>query len=113
MSVALTAVEVLVRELGRGRGQAWRLPARDLLRRVPRPVRDLTPHLDAAMRWLVRAHDAAGGGGVAHSYLVAWHPGLRRRGWLPPYPETTGYIIPTLFDYSALTGDQDLQRRAV
>jgi len=45
-------------------------------------------HLKAALDWLCRAHDA-GGGGVSAGYFL-------RRGWMPPYPETTGYIIPTL-----------------
>lgn len=33
-------------------------------------------------------------------------------GWAPPYPETTGYIIPTLFDYAAALNDQDWSKLA-
>jgi hypothetical protein len=34
--------------------------------------------------------------GVAHSYDV------RQRAWNASYPETTGYVIPTLYDYAHL-----------
>jgi hypothetical protein len=33
-------------------------------------------------------------------------------GWIAPYPETTGYIIPTMLRYADLTGDQDAVQRA-
>ena len=41
--------------------------------------------------WLCRAQDAVIGGGVSYGYDV-------HVGWLPPYPETTGYIITTLLN---------------
>lgn len=63
-------------------------------------------HLKATMGWLVRAHEAAGGEGVSAGYDM-------RRGWLPPYPETTGYIIETFLDYYHLTQDQGFLTRAV
>lgn len=50
-------------------------------------------HLTAAMAWLCRAQDACEGRGVSYGYDV-------RKGWLPAYPETTGYIISTLCDYA-------------
>ncbi len=53
------------------------------------PICDARAHLIAALEWLCRAHDAGGGQGVSAGYFL-------RRGWMPPYPETTGYIIPTL-----------------
>jgi len=46
-------------------------------------------HLRRAAAWLLAAQRAAGGGGYAHSYHLA-------TGWEPPYPETTGYIMPSL-----------------
>jgi hypothetical protein len=52
------------------------------------------------MEWLARAHRAAGEKGVAARYTF-------KDGWLSPYPETTGYIIPTLFAYSRFTGNLD------
>jgi uncharacterized protein YyaL (SSP411 family) len=35
-----------------------------------------------------------------------------RKGWLPSYPETTGYIIPTFYRYFELTGARDYALRA-
>ena len=46
-------------------------------------------HACAAAGWLIRAQRVSGSGGFSHSYHLL-------RGWLPPYPETTGYIVPTL-----------------
>lgn len=63
----------------------WRLVANQRNTQVAQS--DAT-HLKAALDWLCRAHDA-GGKGVSAGYFL-------RRGWMPPYPETTGYIIPTL-----------------
>lgn len=64
-----------------------------------RPRRDGAPahrHLVEAVGWLCRAQDAVEGGGVSYGFDV-------RRGWLSPYPETTGYII-TTFLRGASTG---------
>ena len=105
-------VEIALRELRRGNPDGFRLAWRDITRR-PVPPADLTPHLHAAVEWLCRAQDATGSGGVARSYCVTWNPYFRTFGWLPAYPETTGYIIPTMFDYAAATGSTDVRRRAV
>jgi uncharacterized protein YyaL (SSP411 family) len=89
----------------------------DLARRYlsgrSRKIRDLAVHLDAAIQWICRAQDAGGDGGVARSYSIIYNPYFRRKGWIPSYPETTGYIIPTLFDYARMTRRQDLVDRAV
>src|SRR5688572_25356689 len=69
--------------------------------------------LRAAIDWLCRAQDAFGGGGVARSYSLAYNGFFGKRGWAPPYPETTGYIIPTMFDYARASGRGDLFDRAV
>lgn len=69
------------------------------------PVDNRT-HLDAAIAWLKHAQDVTGNGGVAQTYLV------RSKRWAPSYPETTGYIIPTLYRYAALSGDEDSRVRA-
>ena len=63
-------------------------------------------HLDAAIAWLKHAQDVTGNGGVAQTYLV------RSRRWAPSYPETTGYIIPTLYRYAKIAGDMDSRARA-
>jgi hypothetical protein len=57
------------------------------------------------MEWLCRAQDASGCGGVSGAYALD-------TGWLPPYPETTGYIIPTFLQYATLTGDEVFAERA-
>ncbi len=76
----------------------------------PQPAR---AHLDAAMGWLCRAQDATGAGGVARSYSLRWQRLHARRGWLAAYPETTGYIIPTFFDYAAFSGREEFRERAI
>ncbi|HXI09340.1 MAG TPA: prenyltransferase/squalene oxidase repeat-containing protein [Thermodesulfobacteriota bacterium] len=74
---------------------------------------DDSAHLEAASRWICSAQDASGDGGVARSYSIVYSPYFRARGWMPSYPETTGYIIPTMFDYSMLAGNRDAYERAV
>ena len=69
-------------------------------------------HLAAAMAWLCTAQDTVKRGGVrddgvAQTFLA------RSRTWAPSYPETTGYIIPTFYDYWRRSGDCDVRRRAV
>ena len=64
-----------------------------LRRRNADPGVDAT--IDACIAWLRRAQEqsATHDGGAAHSF--SW-----LSGWGSSYPETTGYIIPTLIDYS-------------
>jgi hypothetical protein len=64
-------------------------------------------HLEETINWLCRAQDATGSGGVSAAYAIA------EGGWLPPYPETTGYIIPTFLNHARATGRVDLFDRAV
>lgn len=73
----------------------------------------ITVHLQAAVEWICRAQDAFDDGGVARSYSLVYHPYFKRKGWVPSYPETTGYIIPTMFDYATLMKDQEIYDRAV
>lgn len=61
-----------------------------------RPVGRIERHLAEAAQWILRAQAGAQDDGVAHSYDI------RKRKWLASYPETTGYIIPTLYDYAKL-----------
>jgi uncharacterized protein YyaL (SSP411 family) len=79
------------------------------------PRRSAQPGTDAlaeAITWICHAQDAFPSGGVARSFAFAYHPYFKRVGWIAPYPETTGYIIPTLFDYARRTGRDDLFARA-
>jgi hypothetical protein len=80
---------------------------------MARPNGDVLAHARAAMEWLCRAQDAAGGRGVARSYSLRYQRAHGRRGWLAAYPETTGYIIPTFFDYAELTGNSEYRQRAI
>jgi hypothetical protein len=63
-------------------------------------------HMRAAAEWLAAAQDATADGGVAALYSL-------RQGWDVSYPETTGYIIPTLFDYAHMTGQNSWRDRAI
>ena len=74
---------------------------------------DPMKHIEAGVDWICHAQDAFHGGGVARSYSLVYHPFFKRRGWFAPYPETTGYIIPTLFDYGRLVNRQEFADRAV
>jgi hypothetical protein len=51
-------------------------------------------HLRAAAEWILVAQAATPDDGVAASYDI------RSGAWQASYPETTGYIIPTLYDYA-------------
>jgi hypothetical protein len=73
---------------------------------VRQPPRSTEEHLHAAMAWLLVAHDKGGRRGVSAGYSII-------DGWLPPYPETTGYIIPTFLDYARQEGRDDLRARAL
>src|SRR5665213_2136061 len=65
-------------------------------------------HLESAISWIERAQAAAGEcGGVSWGYRA--RVPLRSAeapGWAGPYPETTGYIIPTMLRYARLASDQ-------
>jgi len=74
---------------------------------------DRADHLEAAVAWICRAQDAIGDGGVARSRCLAYNRFFKSSGWIPSYPETTGYIIPTMFDYARLTSNKDVFARAV
>ncbi len=54
------------------------------------PVFDDERHLRGVLDWLLCSRGVTGTAGFAASYSM-------KHGWLPPYPETTGYIIPTFW----------------
>lgn len=73
---------------------------------LPAESRVPSDALDAAIRWLVRTHDVTGHQGSSKGYSLL-------RGWLPGYPETTGYVLGTLLDYARRSGGRpDLRRHA-
>jgi hypothetical protein len=69
------------------------------------------PGIDASVRhaldWIARAqdHTASKDDGVARDFSLI-------NGWAPSYPETTGYIVPTLLACGARLGDAQLTDRA-
>jgi len=73
---------------------------------------DHRPHLVAAIDWLARAQDVTPDGGIARGYSLAWDPYFESKGWQPAYPETTGYIIPTLYEAARHLQRPDLAVRA-
>lgn len=66
-------------------------------------------HLVAAANWIARAQDAMGDGGIAGRYRL-------QTGWTSSYPETTGYLIPTMLRLASepsLASFEDRAARAV
>ena len=61
-------------------------------------------HLRATVEWLLRSIDHGRGGSCAHFSLLT--------GWSRPYPETTGYLIPTLLDLDRELPELELGSRA-
>ncbi len=62
--------------------------------------------LPDTLRWLQRSiavHEGRGSAGFYHLW----------RGWSASYPETTGYVVETLWDYYHRTGDESLRRDAL
>ena len=62
-----------------------------------------------AARWLARAQDVMSDGGVSYGYF----PFRSASGWRESYPETTGYTVPTLFDYADASGEVEYHDRAI
>lgn len=62
-------------------------------------------HLRAGADWLMRSIAVCGGEASSKGYRFPY-------GWMPPYPETTGYIIPTLLNLSDETGKVEYKAAA-
>jgi uncharacterized protein YyaL (SSP411 family) len=73
---------------------------------LEQPEYNNVTHIEKAIKWIYRAQDSTIDGGVSEGYHLFY-------GWLPSYPETTGYIIETLFDYFHFTGDESARSRAI
>jgi uncharacterized protein YyaL (SSP411 family) len=73
---------------------------------LPKSSRNVTgddeAYLRAAAQWLRRSIEVQGNTGSAHSYRLF-------KGWMPPYPETTGYILKTFLRLAAV-GDREENR---
>lgn len=70
------------------------------------PTPSLNGNLESAYRWLCAAQDANSDDGVAGWYLTL-------KGWSASYPETTGYIIPTLLTYASVMPEGEAKERAL
>ena len=76
------------------------------LRRLPEGESQIEHAIHSAVEWIRNAqdHSASGDGGVAAYFSL-------ETGWAESYPETTGYIVPTLLEYSRWTGDAEWRDR--
>lgn len=63
----------------------------------------------AAVDWLLQAQDATADDGVSYGYF----PCADEKGWGVSYPETTGYIIPSLLAYAERFADDNVYERAL
>ncbi len=70
------------------------------------PVADDRTHLISALDWLLASQREGGGGGYAVGYSF-------QNGWYPPYPETTGYIVWTMWDAWKRTNDERYRTSAI
>lgn len=86
-----------------------RLIVTDLFRRAGEERQAHELHLQGAIDWLCRAQDIRSGmhdqGGVSAGWSF-------EDGWLPAYPETTGYIVETFLAASDILQRPDLAERA-
>ncbi|HVN55454.1 MAG TPA: hypothetical protein VMT46_14055 [Anaerolineaceae bacterium] len=63
--------------------------------------------MQAALEWIQYAHQVVSCQGVSKGY------DLLRRSWAPPYPETTGYIIPTLLNAHSILSKVEYKDLAI
>ncbi len=88
--------------VGRTARLGW-LATRDAVAGVVDPLLPTTyaVHPDAlerAIAWLHQTHEVTGRRGSSKGFSLLF-------GWLPPFPETTGYIIGTLLEHGRRTGN--------
>ncbi len=69
-------------------------------------------HMFAAIKWIKKAQDATPDSGVSRAFAISNHNTANIHGWQPSYPETTGYIIPTMIRAAKFMNNDDLLRRA-
>jgi hypothetical protein len=86
-----------------------RLVLDEFSERRRQPVGSHRRHLEATIDWLCRAQDARAGEADAGGVSAGWS---FEDGWLPSYPETTGYIIETFLEASHRLDQPQLRERA-
>lgn len=72
---------------------------------IPQKPNDDALHLQRVIEWIDQSCVYGKGGSASHYSLL--------KGWLHPFPETTGYIIPTLFDYASFSKNKKYTEIAV
>jgi hypothetical protein len=87
--------------------EAKRAIRRDRVPVASRPDPGIDAVIEAGLHWLGVAQDrsASQDGGVARHYSVV-------KGWGESYPETTGYIAPTVIHFARESNRPDLDARA-
>lgn len=70
-------------------------------------------HLLETAKWLCRAQNNTPDGGVSRAFKSTKHKAYGPYGWQPSYPETTGYIIPTMIVLSEFFSDPSFSERAI
>ncbi|MGA7180305.1 MAG: prenyltransferase/squalene oxidase repeat-containing protein [Thiobacillaceae bacterium] len=86
-----------------------RLVMEDISGSAKRTELDHRTHLRATIDWLCRAQDVRAGKSDAGGVAAGWS---FEDGWLPSYPETTGYIIETFVAAAQYLGRPELVERA-
>ena len=76
-------------------------------RGLPKDDPGIERFVDEGIAWLARAQDssASADGGVARDFSLL-------KGWATSYPETTGYIVPTILEYANLRNQPEVRQRA-
>jgi hypothetical protein len=87
-------------------GLAKRLAVAVMFKGRKEDTYDNERHIKEATDWIFRAQDASADGGVAIRFSLI-------RGWEPSYPETTGYIIPTLLTWGESVIRADIIDRVI
>jgi uncharacterized protein YyaL (SSP411 family) len=70
-------------------------------------------HLLETINWLCRAQDSSQDKGVSRSFKMAKFKGYGPSGWQASYPETTGYIVPTMIEAGIWFNNDSLKQRAI
>ena len=91
------------------RARHVRLIGRDLVGAAAQPARADVEHLHAAIDWLCLAQDVRKDQPDAGGVSAGWS---FEDGWLPAYPETSGYIVETLIAAAEALERSDLVDRA-
>ncbi len=90
-------------------GRHLRLLMQDIAGSARQPEQDHRTHLRGAIDWLCRAQDVRRNKHDAGGVAAGWS---FEDGWLPSYPETTGYIIETFIAAAEHLGRPELVERA-